>query len=253
MKKIFILLTSLVFLCSCDETVDPILYDTVNGQTGVSFLNSFTSVIVPEAGVTVSVPVQVTTISNVDRSISVQVNSASTGTNADYSVGDIVIPANAYEGDLNVSFGNFENLEDLMTFELILDLALEDDQVAVGNTSTTFNYLKKVICNDLLLVINEDAYGSERDWEITDASGAIVVSCADFGCPFNDVTGGEQNQAMFTLPNGTYTFTIYDAFGDGLFDGTITGNYKLTCSVITHAQGEGNFGASESTIFVVNE
>jgi len=54
------------------------------------------------------------------------------------------------------------------------------------------------------------------------------------------------------LPDGCYTFTIFDSFGDGLFDGNITGNYSLKCSIINHASGEGNFGSSETTDFCVN-
>ena len=56
----------------------------------------------------------------------------------------------------------------------------------------------------------------------------------------------------FNLPDGCYTFTIYEAFGDGLFDGNVTGNWTLSCLIITHSTGSGNFGGSSSTDFCVN-
>jgi hypothetical protein len=54
------------------------------------------------------------------------------------------------------------------------------------------------------------------------------------------------------LDDGCYTFNIYDSYGDGQFDGVTTGNYSLDCSIINVANGEGNWGSSESTDFCVN-
>lgn len=237
---------------SCDQEDANVnnIYD--GSQIGVGFLTTATSVVIPEEGVTATVVVQSTTTATEARSYNVTVDDASTGSSADYSIGTLSIPAGSYEGTMDVTFGNFDNLPEAVAFELILNLDLPAGVSVVGSSSTSFNYLKKLICNDLTLTINEDGFGSERDWDIKDASGAIVVSCADFGCPFSDVTGGEQNVANFNLPDGCYTFTIYDSFGDGLFDGNVTGDYSLTCSIITHASGEGNFGGSETTSFCVN-
>lgn len=250
-----VLLVCAVF--SCDEDVEPVLYDNVNGQTGISFLTAFTSVIVPEDGVTVSIPVQVTTVSNTERSFDITVNdSLTTGSSADYTVGNLVVPANEYEGLVNVTFGNFENLEDLVTFNLVLEVAVGDGQTSHKNATTTLGYLKKVLCNDLQLVINEDGFADERNWQITNSSGEIVVQCSDYDdCPNGEPSGSlapAQYTYNFFLPDGDYTFTIFDSFGDGLDDSNIIGNYVLSCSVIIHAQGTGNFGASESTDFTVN-
>jgi hypothetical protein len=55
-----------------------------------------------------------------------------------------------------------------------------------------------------------------------------------------------------TLADGCYTFTIYDSYGDGQFDGTNNGTYSLDCSIINAANGGGNWGSSESTDFCVN-
>ena len=96
--------------------------------------------------------------------------------------------------------------------------------------------------------MNEDSYSDERSWDVTDAAGDVVES----GDGYEFVSGGQQIVETMTLADGCYTFTIYDSYGDGQFDGTNTGNYSLDCSIINVASGEGNWGASDSTEFCVN-
>lgn len=253
MKKLKIILASLLLLAfmGCDKEDAPIntVYDNINGQTGVGFSVQNQSVIVPEEGITVTVPVRVTTLSTSDRTFNVSVDPSSTGNSQDYTIGSVTIPAGSYFGSFSVTFGNFDNLPDLVNQTLVVNLDLPDGTAVVGSETVTFTYLKKIICNDLMLVINADTFGSETTFEITDASGAIVQS----GGPFSDVSGGRTYSFNFSLPDGCYTFTIFDSFGDGLFDGSVTGNYALTCSLITHASGSGNFGSSESTDFCLNQ
>ena len=105
-----------------------------------------------------------------------------------------------------------------------------------------------LVCNDFVLTLNEDNYGSERTWDITDADGSVVES----GGPYSDTDAPQQIVETMTLADGCYEFTIYDSFGDGQFDGVTTGNYSLDCSIIKAASGEGNWGYSKSTPFCVN-
>lgn len=254
-KLIMVSFLALGFLgCDQDDAIVNTIYDNINGQTGVGFVTLNSSVIIPEEGIVSTVIVQATTLSTTARTFNVVVDESSTGSSQDYNIGSLTIPADSYEGTLEVTFGNFDNIVDLVAFTLVLNLDLPEGVAIVGSESTTFNYLKKIICNDFLLVINEDGFASERDWEITDdATGTVVAECANFGCPFPDVSGGAQSTANFILPDGCYTFTIFDSFGDGLFDGVVTGNYTLSCSIIIHVTGSGNFGSSRSTAFCVNQ
>jgi len=174
------------------------------------------------------------------------IDSLSTGSSQDYNIGSLTIPANSYDGSLSITFGNFDNLEDMVTKKLVLVLDLPAETAVVGSETTTISYVKYLICNDLLLVINTDFYAEETTWEITDDSGTVVESDG----PFDN--GVATYKWDFTLADGCYTFTIFDAFGDGLFDGSITGNYVLSCSILLHASGSGNFGGLESTDFCVN-
>ncbi|WP_299889826.1 hypothetical protein [uncultured Lacinutrix sp.] len=253
MKKFKFILSCLIafsfMACTQDDANVNNIYDN-SGQTGVGFRTTFTSAIVPIDGeVTKTVTVQATTTSSSARSYNVSVDPESTGNPADYTIGTLTIPAGEYDGTLDVTFGNFANLPELVNQTLILNLDLPSNVAVVGSASTEFSYLKFVVCNDMMLVLNEDQYADERTWDITDSTGAVVQS----GGPYAQIPGGQQITENFTLADGCYTFTIYDSFGDGQFDGNITGDYTLSCSVITHATGGGNFGGSQATPFCVNQ
>ncbi len=95
----------------------------------------------------------------------------------------------------------------------------------------------------LFIIINTDTYGNEITWKISNGSGSITYA-----------VGGPYTQQIQTitetpcLPAGCYNFTIYDSYGDGLYDGNTTGNYTVVDEYgNTLASGVGNFGAQEST------
>lgn len=260
MKNIFKLIVLSLFLYSCGD-FEPVIYDESN--VGIGFNTGSTNAVVTPSGTVVTIPVEATNITNADRSFNVSVDTeeeidpeTTTGSAADYTVGTITIPAGEFQGNLTVTFGNYDNLPDLITQKLVLDLDLPAGVGVIGSDTTEINYIKAVICNDLVLTLNEDAYADERDWNITDSDGNIVVQCSDFtDCPGGAPSGSipaAQYVYDITLEDGCYTFNITDSFGDGQFDGSITGGYSLECSVITHAANTGNWGASDSTDFCVN-
>ena len=250
MKK-FRILTALFVLGSLvaceqnDANIDNV-YDN-SGQTGVGFTTASTSVAVRPEGASATIGVQSTTTSSTARSFDVVVNATSTGAIGDYSIGTVTIPADSYDGTLTVTFVD-TNLVESVPYTLVLELALPDGVANVGSKTTTINYNKYLICNDFVLTMNEDSYSDERSWDVTDAAGDVVES----GDGYAFVSGGQQIVETMTLADGCYTFTIYDSYGDGQFDGTTTGNYSLDCSIINVASGEGNWGASDSTEFCVN-
>lgn len=94
---------------------------------------------------------------------------------------------------------------------------------------------------DVLVYLNTDNYGSETSWEITDADGNVSLSGS----------GYSNNQVYVTeecLPEGCYTFTIYDSFGDGICCGFGAGVYGLLFDGVLVGTG-GNFGFAESLEF----
>jgi hypothetical protein len=248
MRKIKILIMSLLVLsfyaCDTDDNINTI-YDNINGQTGIGFAATNFSAAVRTTGTTIILPVEVTTLSSTARNFNVTVDASSVGPSSDHTIGSITIPADSYSGTLEVSFVD-DNLAEGVSYTLVLNLDLSGGIAGVGAKTATINYNKYLICNDLELVLNTDFYASETSWEITDSTGAVVQSDG----PFAD--GVATYNWAFNLPDGCYTFTIFDAFGDGLFDGATTGNWTLSCSIITHSTGSGNFGGSNSTDFCVN-
>ncbi len=94
------------------------------------------------------------------------------------------------------------------------------------------------------LIMNTDNFVSETTWEFADLSGNVVAS----GGPYPD--GVKTIIEPVCLPPGCYDFTIYDSYGDGLFDGNTTGDYTVIDDAgNVFASGVGNFGAQETSNF----
>lgn len=245
MKKYILIIGALFALASCEE--EEVVFDNVNGQTGISFATTSYNVSVPSEGLALEIPVNITTVSENDRSFDVTVDETSNGGSENYSLGTVTIPGGEYTGMLEVDL-NFDPLVDGEVYALVLDLVAQEGAVTFDET-VTVEYFKEIICNDFVVTIVTDTYGAETTWEITDESGDVVAS----GGPYANVSGGDTYTENVFLEDGCYTFTIYDEFGDGQSDGTITGFYTLECSILDVLTGGGTFGASESKEFCVNQ
>ncbi len=231
---------------ACNEDVDSILYDNVNGQTGLGFSGpAIISVAIPQEGITVNVPVNVTTISTSSRTFSANINTETTtpNTSSNYTLGDIIIPADSYEGSLSVTFGNFENLVEFATNQLVIDLSLPEGAAVIGSSSITFNYIKEFVCPDLTLNISFDDFPEETSWEVTNDAGNIVASGSMYG-------GQTSYSEDLCLPDGCYTFTIFDVYADGICCGFGEGSYEMILNSEVLFSG-GEFGAETSNNFCI--
>jgi len=248
MKKYFKLLSLILtisFFASCDKKDELIIFDSVNGQEALSFESTSFSVTVPAEPITITIPVNVTTKSSSARTFTTSLDDSSTAIAGSYSIGDVVVPADSFNGSLDVTF-NGDLLEDGILYELVLKLVANTNGT-VFNEKATVSYNKKVICNDMHLEINTDHWASETTWEIKDSTGAIVQS----GGPWAD--GVATYEFDFYLEDGCYSLTFYDVYEDGMNDGqNPVGTYKLTCSILTLVSEVGSFGASQTTEFCVN-
>lgn len=246
--KLFSALLALVVFTACDKE-DAIVNNTYDGsQIGVGFTTSGASVSVKPEGAVVTLGVQSTVTASTDRNYDVMVNTAlSTGSAGHYSLGNVVIPANSYDGVLTVNMIDDGTLLEGVAYDLVVELDLPAGVAVHTSKSTKISYNKYQLCNDYVLTIIDDYWSSERTWDIVDADGTVVES----GGPYADGSG--TNTAAFTLADGCYTFTIYDSYGDGQVDGTNPdGTYSLVCGISTAASGGGGWGTSESTDFCVN-
>jgi len=251
MKILIKLFIVCLIFTSCEETETAIF----DGRTGVGFDQSDVSLTIPEGGVTSTVGLISTTSAATERTFDVVVVADGTSVEAsDFSIGTAVIPADSFVGTLDVTF-NYDGLEDFV--ENTLTVAIEVPGGGSAFSPVTFNFLREFdittfVCSDLTLEIVADNFASETTWEIVDAGGAVVSA----GGPYDDGTAGTSYGANVSLAAGCYTFTIFDSYGDGLFDGNNEGTYNLFCaaqSVVSYASGSGNFGFDESTDFCIVE
>jgi hypothetical protein len=249
----FLFIISLFVGC---EDYQAVQFDNVNGQTAISLARTSYNLSIPEEDLTLEIPVNITTISPVERNFDVNIVSSTEGTSAEYSVGSVTIPANEYSGILTVDFFYAAiSGEDGDVKDLVVEVASSDTVSAFDNT-VNISYFREIVCNDLELTIISDVWATETGFRLEAADGTVIVD--DF-FPFSvNSTQPQEYNVSFTLDDGDYIFTLLDSFGDGqLGTGggvTLTGSYALTCSIITHASGEGPLenGTFESTPFTVN-
>ena len=96
---------------------------------------------------------------------------------------------------------------------------------------------------NVTLTILLDNYPSETSWDIRDSNNTVVASGANYSGQGTTVT------ATATLNPGSYNFTIYDSYGDGICCAYGVGNYVLQSDTLIASGGA--FGSSESTSFCV--
>ena len=256
--KLFSAILSLVVFTACDKE-DAIINNTYDGsQVGVGFTtsevltacgwNSGTSVGVKSSGATIRLGVQSTIKTDIDRSIDILVNSGSTAESGHYSVLPITIPAGSYNGTTTVEFFDDGSLIDGLKYNLILDIDLSGGLVSHTSSQINLTYNKYELCNNYVLTLNEDdGWGGERTWEVTNEAGTVLAS----GGPYTDGDPGPY-VSTFSLSDGAHTLTLYDSYGDGQWNGSVAGSYNLVCGSTTVVSGGGNWGSSDSTDFCVN-
>lgn len=95
--------------------------------------------------------------------------------------------------------------------------------------------------NQVIVNITTDNYGSETSWSITDNGGSTVASGSGYS---NNTTYNIEE----CLPDGCYTFTISDSYGDGICCQYGSGSYSVAGPDGSIASG-GQFTFSEATDF----
>jgi hypothetical protein len=114
------------------------------------------------------------------------------------------------------------------------DIAVDDVKLTTaggggGGGSTT---------STLALTLVTDNYGSETAWTLKNSSGTTVASGSGYG-------NNQTINRSYTLPNGCYTFSITDEYGDGICCSYGNGSYTWKEGSTTKATG-GSFGSGES-------
>lgn len=254
-KKIVLLFSLVSFVTifnSCEE-YDP----TVSAPESLSFNRSSETFGFTASENVYPLRVTATKVSGSDRVVDIVVltgddvngNPYTTALPDDFTVAlSVLIPAGELSGSTDITFDPSEVLigdTRKVTFEIV-----NQEGYVLNSTTSKFALTYAQVCfsNTINLDIVTDSYGSETTWEITDGSGSVVES----GGPYADVSGGQTiPTTTYTLPDGDYTFTVYDSYGDGMStSATIQGSYAIAkdCGTVL-VTGGGDFGASSSHVF----
>mgnify|MGYP002711988579 CR=1 FL=1 len=231
----FLLLAFSVFLVGCEDNITTDNYLSDN-YVGFSFDKQ---VALSEGDTeTVQAVVYASKATNADRTINLYVDESSTAVPAQYAVpASVTIPAGSKEGTIDISVYN----DGALGFggkTIVLGMEPQDGidmpTTYSGNVSDgTLEIMQrqlvvtaKDLClgNQLKLEIELDSYPEELYWWIEDASGTEVANPGPYSTYNNPYTGMSGNVVEeLCLPDGTYTFYIYDDYGDGAGPLTLTG------------------------------
>jgi hypothetical protein len=208
-----------------------------------------------------------------DRTFNLVVDPSSTHGAANYSVPtSVTIPAGSKEGVYEVTVvGN--GLVD--GNKIVVALAPSEDLnqttfygtysngvlTGVGTTKSTFNLYRPCASVRARLSIKFDNYPEETAWELYDSSFNLIDS-GGFNPAGTAITGyaalGFADRSTFSvvkcLAPGTYTFVIYDDYGDGMYtSSTVSGTYSMNNLNNGAAlfSGGGDFGAFSEHEFVI--
>lgn len=236
----------------------------------------------PDESTSLETKVYASNVSNVDRTFNLVVDAVATTHNASYySVpSTVTIPAGQSFGTFSVQItgtdvGNGK--------KLVLGLAQQDGtainissftqtQVYENGSSIPTNYVNVVKTNNLEYNIEErcdfnkvnlsitfDNYPEETAWELYDSANNVIAS-GGLSEDGTTITGyaalGYADKSTFTtnfcLQSGTYTFVIYDDYGDGMYtSASVQGTYSLKLGSTVLASGGGNFGSFQDTTFTL--
>jgi|GEM_PF-3934264 hypothetical protein len=201
-----------------------------------SFESTNQSITIDGEGVTFEVVVAASEAHTQDRNVPIEISSKSIGNRLDYDFsGSVDIVAGQLTGSTMVKF-DFNNIASNVLQTLVLKLMSNQDEI-------TISYTKTCESNEIKLAIIFDFFPEETSWQITDSTNTIVESGGTY-------PGELEFNASYELPDGNYTFTIFDVYSDGICCGFGQGSYileKPDCSEIFIESGQ--FGDSESTTF----
>jgi len=116
--------------------------------------------------------------------------------------------------------------------------------VSDGTDSSMYAQMVEVTeGNGLILNLTTDNYPAETSFQIADDTGNIIHTGGNFTVP------AQLNIEDYCLPEGCYTFTIFDSEDDGLCCGFGQGAYEVVDANGNVIGGGGQFGGEESVDF----
>ncbi|MBD0824167.1 hypothetical protein [Aestuariibaculum marinum] len=239
MKKtinIFLLIISFVVLQNCDEdqfesSLNYVSFGDTTYSTGV------------DVGGSNTIDVYVYTSSKVSSDVTFNIEADASGAaDGSYSIPtSVTVPSGSNEGKFTLTLSDV----DLGIGINRIELSFTDVTSGYDNGgSTTVEYIQN--CTEVTGTLDFvfDTFSDETSWEITDALGGVVLS----GGPYAR-SAGTASESLTLCSGRDYTLTIFDAFGDGMFDGANLGSYTLSIDGEVKISNDGEFDAEVSTAF----
>lgn len=150
----------------------------------------------------------------------------------------------ASDVEITLPLMEFQQTSDF-TATLVSINGITDDNTLNNSKTVTKNISSTFTSSTVTLSLTTDNWGDETSWELINNDTGTIVSQG------GNYFGNQTTSQSFQLSDGCYTFTIYDEYGDGICCEYGNGSYTLTSGSQTIVSG-GSFGASESTMFVIN-
>lgn len=209
-----------------------------------------------------------------DRTFNLVVDASTTHGSANYSVpATVTIPAGSKEGVYEVTIiGNGLVDGNKIVVSLAADSSTNQSTfygtysagvlTGVGSSTSTFNLYRPCASVRARLSIKFDNYPEETAWELYDADFNLIDS-GGLDPTGSFITGyaalGFADRSTFSvvkcLAPGTYTFVIYDDYGDGMYtSSTVSGSYSMNNlnNGASLFSGGGDFGSFAEHEFVIN-
>ncbi|MEL6865610.1 MAG: hypothetical protein AAFP19_14380 [Bacteroidota bacterium] len=128
----------------------------------------------------------------------------------------------------------------------LVDIDVDNDGIpnsyeACGNSLPPANA-------QITIRIQLDQFSGETSWTLTNSNGSSVANAA-----YTNANANQLVSSNYTGSIDNYTFTISDAYGDGINSGFGVGYYEILIDGVTviggSASGNGSFGASAAETF----
>lgn len=265
----FTALTLTVTMLSCEE-------DNSGNSQAVNYvgLENYQTVEISDAEtVVVEGRILASEASGSDRTFNLVVDPSTTHGAANFSVpATVTIPAGSKEGIYEVTVvGNGLVDGNKIVVGLEADEATNQSTfygtysngilTGVGSAKSTFNLFRPCASVRARLSIKFDNYPEETAWELYDADFNVIDS-GGLDPTGSFITGyaalGFADRSTFSvvkcLAPGTYTFVIYDDYGDGMYtSSTVSGSYSMNNlnNGASLFSGGGDFGSFAEHEFVI--
>jgi len=237
MKNIYKLLTFIVLFASftsCEE--DLIVYDNASF---LQLLDDSAVSVVENSGDVIEIVAILGSAQSTDTTVSFSV----TGDDSRFTISgsSVVIPAGETSG--TITFSPIDN--ETIDGDTVVVIGLADSNgLPVGVGGEGINSVNKTItliddnvpCNNYVITVVSDRWGSEVMYDILDSNGAVVVS----GGPFSDTAAGTNTTEVVNvnLPDGCYTMRVFDWYGDSWGSGGAS--YAAQCGALVAGSGSGD-------------